>query len=117
MKQQLLILLLLLIPPAIYAQTDTSKIDIPMKQGKINYEQIVTVKAATRNKAIQWLVKQFPNNKAELLEKTTGAISGEGSFKIPVNPNGNYYWLKFKVDIAVHDAITQSASTIFTRNR
>jgi hypothetical protein len=106
--KRILIFLLLIIPPAIYAQTDTARVDIPMKQGKVNYEEMVTVtrkstEAAARNKAVQWLAKQFPNNNVALLKKTTGVVSGEGIFKVPVNPNGNYFWLKFKVDIVVTD--------------
>jgi hypothetical protein len=108
MKQQLFVLLLLFVPLANYAQGGTPDLDIPMKQGKINYEQTVIVnnkssEIAARNKAIQWLVKQFSNSKVALLKKMTGTVSGEGIFKIPVNPNGNYFWLKFKINIAVTD--------------
>ncbi|MDB5127341.1 hypothetical protein [Mucilaginibacter sp.] len=108
MKRQLFVMLLLLVPLVNYAQTDTAKLNMPLKKGKINYEETVTVSSksseiAARNKAIQWLVKQFPNNKVALLKKRTGAISGEGTFKVNVNPSGNYFWLKFKVDIAVAD--------------
>jgi hypothetical protein len=108
MKRQLFVMLLLLVTLANYAQTDTAKLKIPLKKGKINYEETVTVSSKSsetvaRDKAIQWLVKKFPNNKVALLKKMTGVISGEGLFKVDVNPNGNYFWLRFKVDIAVMD--------------
>jgi hypothetical protein len=109
MKRQLFVILLLFVPLVNYAKTDSAKLDIPLKKGKINYEETVTVNSKStatgaRNKAIQWLVKKFPNNKVALLKKMRGVISGEGIFKVSVNPNGNYFWLKFKIDIAVGDA-------------
>jgi hypothetical protein len=108
MRRQLFVLLLLFVPLVNYAQMDTAKLNIPLKKGKISYEETVTVSSksteiAARNKAIQWLVKKFPNNKVALLKKMTGAISGEGIFKVNVNPNGNYFWLKFKINIVVPD--------------
>ncbi|RYU91889.1 hypothetical protein EWM62_00140 [Mucilaginibacter terrigena] len=107
MKRQLFILLLLLVPPVVYAQTDTAKLDIPMQGGMINYEAKALIKsrsvAAARDKAIQWMVKHFPANKTAAIKKRTDVIIGEGIFRVNVNRNGNYFWLKFEIDITMEN--------------
>lgn len=105
---KLLLILLMLIPLANYAQKDTIKIDIPMKKGKIFYEETVTAKTAGKtelyNNASQWFLKTFPDQqKSSVFNKDAGTISGTGIFKVITSASGNYYWLRFKIEITVSD--------------
>jgi hypothetical protein len=113
----LLFTLYMLIPLANYAQQDTAKISIPMKNGKINYEQAFTTnkgKGEVFAHAEKWFAKTFPDEppKLYLSDKNTGEIKGIGMFKVITSDLGNYYWLKFDVNIK----ITDSGYAIVTNN-
>jgi hypothetical protein len=106
---KLLCALLILVPVVNYAQTDTAKIDIPMKKGKINYEKAYIAnkgvnKAELYKRAEKWFQKVFPDQPGNsTANKETGVINGTGKFKVITSTSGNYYWLKFNVDIVVSD--------------
>ena len=107
--KKLLLIIFMLCPLANYAQKDTIKIDIPMKKGKINYEESYTAtkgltKAELYNRASKWFLKTFPGQqKGSTFNKETGAVNGTGIFKVITSTSGNYYWLRFNVDITVSD--------------
>jgi hypothetical protein len=86
----------MLMPLANYAQQDTAKIPIPMKQGKIFYQET------------------FPDEPTAFYtaDKNAGLIKGVGMFKVITSQTGNYYWLKFDVNIIVAD----NGCTITTAN-
>jgi hypothetical protein len=102
-------LFLMLVPLVNYAQTDAAKIYIPMKKGKINYEKAYIAnkginKAELYNRAEKWFQKVFPDQPGNsAANKETGEINGIGKFKIITSASGNYYWLRFNVDIVVSD--------------
>jgi hypothetical protein len=113
----LLFTLYMLIPLANYAQQDTAKISIPMKNGKINYEQGFTTNKGKDEvfvRAEKWFAKTFPDEPPKLYssDKNTGEIKGIGMFKVITSTTGNYYWLKFDVNIRV----AESGYTIVTNN-
>jgi hypothetical protein len=106
--RQLLFTLCMLMPLLNYAQQDTTQIPIPMKKGKINYEQTFTSpksKIEVFDRAEKWFAKNFPDEPQQLYtaDKNTGQIKGVGMFKVITSTTGNYYWLKFDVNIGVSD--------------
>ncbi|WP_183556991.1 DUF4468 domain-containing protein [Mucilaginibacter sp. SP1R1] len=106
---KLLISLLVLLPLVNYAQTDTARINIPMKNGKVNYATVChndrhRNKAQIYEQVAQWFKRKFSNQQAAgTFDKEAGVISGSGLFKIITSTSGNYYWLRFNVNITVSD--------------
>jgi hypothetical protein len=107
----------MLMPLANYAQQDTAKIPIPMKQGKIFYQETFSSskdKSTAFDLAEKWFAKTFPDEPTAFYtaDKNAGLIKGVGMFKVITSQTGNYYWLKFDVNIIVAD----NGCTITTAN-
>lgn len=112
---KLLFILLMLVPLVNYAQQDTSKINIPMKKGKIFYAATYPLnnkisKAETIARAKQWLTKTYPDQ-LQTIGETANEINGTGLFKVVTTTKGNYYWLRFSINIAVSDSGYTIAAT------
>ena len=77
------------------AQIDTTRIDIPMKDGKIFYEGIVETPNLTKvdlyNNAKQWFVDYFKSSKDVIQneDKDQGRIVGKGIIFISRKDNGS----------------------------
>lgn len=105
--KNLLIAFCLFLPFAVFAQLDTSKPAIPMKNGKVWYEATYAGAgnvsgAQVYAKALAWLKATYPEfRNAIITNKADGVIVGKGIFKVPVNVNGNYYWLRPVIYITV----------------
>ena len=87
-----------------------SKIDFPMKNGKVFYEKAYKLSPALQKeelfkRALKWFKEDFLNTQKIKLsaDKTTGKITGMGIYKIITADNGNYYLTRFKIDIQVND--------------
>lgn len=98
----------MLLPLINYAQQDTSTIHLPMKNGKITYEQSYPTNKSRDeifSLAEKWFAKTFPDEPQQLYsaDKKSGQIKGVGMFKVITGSKGNYYWLKFDVIISVTD--------------
>jgi len=98
----------LTLPSIVFAQADTTKIDIPMKKGKVNYENIsknIAGKAELFKRARHWFSTVFPDQSEgkAVIDEQAGIINGIGLFKVITSDSGNYYWLKFNVAIAITD--------------
>lgn len=111
--KHILIALCLYLPFGAGAQVDTSKPVIPMAHGKICYTQTFAIaghtKDAVYNKALHWLTTTYPAYKNKVIvNKAAGTIQGTGIFKVPVNANGNYYWLRPAITIVT----TEDSCTI-----
>ncbi|MHB8209377.1 DUF4468 domain-containing protein [Mucilaginibacter sp.] len=97
-----------------------SKIDIPMKKGKVFYEKSYELNPALQQdvlfkRALKWFKQDFPNTKKIKLSayKTTGEITGTGIFKIITADNGNYYFMRFGIVIRVHNGGYTFTATSF----
>ncbi|GAA3992047.1 DUF4468 domain-containing protein [Mucilaginibacter dorajii] len=113
----LFIIAWMLLPLVNYAQQDTSTIHLPMKNGKITYEQSYPTNKSRDevfSLAEQWFAQTFPDEPQNLYsaDKKGGQIKGVGMFKVITSSTGNYYWLKFDVTIL----ITDGGYTITTGN-
>src|ERR1700712_5858907 len=117
MKQQysrtktLLLMIALVIPSVVYAQKDIYKIPIPQKGRVVNYTDTCKFnKGASKtqifDKAVNWVSLSFKGNELgiESTDKAAGQIKGRGIFKIITSDSGNYYWLKFNINITVTDS-------------
>lgn len=111
MLKKLLLFAGMLMPFICAAQVDTSKIPIPMKNGIVYYEKSYELNASLPKQvhfknAVNWFKTSFSDigGDIRITDEKSGEISGRGVLKIKVNPNGNYYWLRFDVDIALGDS-------------
>jgi hypothetical protein len=99
---------LILFSLSVLAQT--SKIDIPMKKGKVYYEKSYRVNENLQQdelykRALKWFKQDFPNTQKIKIsaDKTTGEITGTGIFKIITSSTGNYYFMRFAISIKVYN--------------
>jgi hypothetical protein len=99
---------LILFSLSVLAQT--VKIDIPMKKGKAYYEKSYRVNENLQQdelykRALKWFKQDFPNTQKINIsaDKTTGEISGTGIFKIITSSTGNYYFMRFAINIKVYN--------------
>ena len=111
MLKKLLLFAGVLMPFICVAQTDTSKIPIPMKNGIVYYEKSYGLNASLKkeeqfNNALNWFKTSFSNmgGSIKTASPQSAEIAGTGVFKVKVNQNGNYYWLRFDVDISLSDS-------------
>ncbi|SDT00434.1 protein of unknown function [Mucilaginibacter mallensis] len=89
----------------------TSKIDIPMKKGKVYYERSYRISDSSQQnelfkRAEKWFKQDFPNTQKIKIsaDKTTGEITGTGIFKIVTSNTGNYYFMRFAITIKVYNS-------------
>jgi hypothetical protein len=97
-----------------------SKIDIPMKNGKVFYEKSYELNPALQKgilfkRALRWFKQDFPSTQKikPSADKTTGEITGTGIFKIVTSDNGNYYFMRFSIDIQVRNGGYTFTATSF----
>jgi len=95
---------------SLHTLAQTSKIDIPMKKGKVYYEKSYNLSDSTQQnelfkRAEKWFKQDFPNTQKIKLsaDKTTGEITGTGIFKILTSNTGNYYFMRFAIAIKVYN--------------
>jgi hypothetical protein len=88
----------------------TSRIDIPMKKGKVYYEKSYRVNEGLQQdelykRALKWFKQDFPHTQKIKIstDKTTGEITGTGIFKITTSSTGNYYFMRFAISIKVYN--------------
>src|ERR1700676_355516 len=108
--KNLLLFYFLLISLLSNAQSDTSKIPIPMKNGIVYYEKIYNPgnnlkKDELYSRALLWFTTTFRDseNSIKTSDKDAGRLIATGAFKIITSESGNYYWLKPVIDITVTD--------------
>jgi hypothetical protein len=102
---------LLLFPALGFSQTTNFKIPIPVKNRLVYYADTCRFSksqshASSVNKAITWVSSTFKGEGSGLVsaDKASGFIKGKGMFKIITSDSGNYYWLKFNINITVTDS-------------
>ncbi|PWU05056.1 MAG: hypothetical protein C5B52_00385 [Bacteroidetes bacterium] len=85
-----------------FSQNDSTKIVIPMKDGKVFYERSIgtsQIENLTKTKAgfTEWSKHSFPDSKESVVkaDKEKNMVFGTGVFKIVTSESGNYYWMKF----------------------
>jgi hypothetical protein len=109
--KKLVIAALILFPEMIMAQNDTQPLTMQMRDGKIYFDNTYSLDAKLKkeelfSRASNWLkdVFSYPEKSIDISDDKKGEISGTGIFKIVTSSSGNYYWIRFKVNIIVHNA-------------
>jgi hypothetical protein len=111
MLKKLFILLLVLLPCISMAQGRSLPIIMQMRNGKIYFDNAYSLSANLKkdelyNRALNWFKNAFPypDKNINITDNKNGEISGTGVFKIITSNSGHYYWMKFTVNIVVHNA-------------
>src|SRR6185312_2072476 len=109
--KKLVIAALVLLPGIVIAQSDTQPLTMQMRDGKIYFDNTYSLDAKLKkdelySRASNWLKDAFPypEKSIDLSDDKKGELSGTGIFKIVTSNSGNYYWIRFKVSIIVHNA-------------
>ncbi|MDB5016686.1 MAG: hypothetical protein JWQ84_1518 [Mucilaginibacter sp.] len=105
------------------APAQVSKIDIPMKKGKVYYEKNYELSPGLQQqelykRVLKWFKQDAQSAKkiTTSSDKNTGEIIGTGLFKIVTGSTGNYYLVRFVIDIKVHKGgYTFSASGFYEK--
>jgi Domain of unknown function (DUF4468) with TBP-like fold len=100
----------LLISQLTNAQSDTSRIHIPMKNGIVFYEKTYILDNSLKkdelySRALLWFTTTFGDSEKTIKtsDKDAGTLIATGAFKVITSESGNYYWLKPVIDITVKD--------------
>jgi len=87
-----------------------SEIAIPMKNGKVYYEESYQPNSSLKqqvlfSRVLVWFKQDFPNTEKIKIsdDNKTGEISGSVIFKIVTSGTGNYYFVRFAINIKVYD--------------
>jgi len=102
---------LILLPGMVIAQSDTTPLTMQMRDGKIYFDNTYSLDAKLKkedlfSRASTWFKDAFlyPEKSIDVSDDKKGEISGTGIFKIVTSSSGNYYWIRFRVNIIVHNA-------------
>jgi hypothetical protein len=111
MIKKLIIIVLSLLPYLCIAQSDTQPVIMQMRNGKVYFDNAYSLNAGVKkdelfNRAANWLkgAFQYSDKSIDVTDAKKGEIAGTGVFKIITSATGHYYWLKFAVNIVVHNA-------------
>jgi hypothetical protein len=109
--KKLVIIYLLTLPCMAMAQSSASTVMMQMRSGKIYFDNTYSLDAKLKkdelfNRASDWFKASFPYPEKSITttDDKKGEISGTGVFKIITSNSGHYYWIKFTVNIIVHNA-------------
>jgi len=101
---------ILLIFFSVNALAQKSDIAIPMKNGKVYYEKSYDLNKNLKqerlfNHILSWFKQDSPNTEKIKIsaDKQTGEIAASGIFKIVTSSTGNYYLVRFAINIKVYD--------------
>jgi hypothetical protein len=109
--KKLLIIYLLTLPCMAMAQSNASPVMMQMRNGKIYFDNTYSLDSKLKKEALlarasDWFKTSFPYPEKDITgtDAKKGEISGTGVFKIITSNSGHYYWIKFTVNIIVHNA-------------
>jgi Domain of unknown function (DUF4468) with TBP-like fold len=110
MYLKLLPVFLVIFFSSLYCEAQSSVIVIPMKKGKVSYDTSYILNAGLQkkelfNRCLKWFKDTSENIKKAIRssDEKSGEIIGNGLFKIITSNTGNYYWIRFIIDIKVHN--------------
>jgi hypothetical protein len=111
MLKKLFLIVLILLPCIGMAQNNAAPVMMQMRNGKIYFDNTYALNTTLKkeelyNRALDWFKGSFPypDKSITTTDDKKGEISGTGIFKIVTSPSGHYYWIRFTVNIAVHNA-------------
>jgi hypothetical protein len=111
MLKKLFLIVLILSPFLGIAQSNTRPVMMQMRNGKVYFDNTYALNANLKkeelfNRASNWLKGAFPyaDKSISTGDDKKNDISGTGVFKIITSNSGHYYWIRFTVNIIVHNA-------------
>ncbi|MDB5024552.1 MAG: hypothetical protein JWP78_2307 [Mucilaginibacter sp.] len=112
MLKKMIAVALILLPCMAMAQNNNQPVMMQMRDGKIYFDNTYALNAGLKKdelfaRALNWFKSSFPypDKSINAADDQKGEISGTGVFKIiTANPEGHYYWIRFTVNIVVHNA-------------
>ena len=111
MLKKLLIIFLILPPVFCMAQDSTLPVMMQMRNGKIYFDNAYAINPNLKkdelfSRALNWFKASFPypDKSIDVTDDKKGEIDGTGVFKIITSNSGHYFWMKFTVQFAVHNA-------------
>jgi hypothetical protein len=107
MMKKLLFLCLLLMPAMGMAQGSTSPILLQMRNGKVYFDNVYALnptfkKANLYNKVQGWF--KGDEKTATATNEKKGEVIGTYTTRVNIGNTGNYYFVRFVVDVIVYDA-------------
>jgi hypothetical protein len=109
--KKLIIAAFIILPRAVMAQGDAHPLMMQMRDGKIYFDNTYSLDAKLKkdelfNRASAWFKDAFPypEKSIDISDNKKGEISGTSIFKIVTSTSGNYYWIRCRVDIIIHNA-------------
>src|ERR1700741_4355656 len=109
--KKLFIAALVLLPGMVMAQSDPQPLTMQMRDGKIYFDNTYSLDAKLEkeelfSRASNWFKDAFPypDKSIDISDDKKGELSGTCIFKIVTINSGNYCWIRFKVNIIVHNA-------------
>jgi hypothetical protein len=93
------------------AQNNAVPVMMQMRNGKIYFDNAYALKTGLKkeelfNRALNWFKGSFPypDKSISIADDKKGEIEGTGIYKIITSNTGRYYWIRFALNIKVHDA-------------
>ncbi len=81
-----------------------------MKKGKVSYDTSYVLNPDLKkedlfSRCLKWFKDTSANNKKYIRssDDKSGEVIGDGLFKITTSSTGNYYWIRFVIDIKIHN--------------
>jgi hypothetical protein len=110
MIKKLVVIALALLPCMAMAQA-ARPLMMQMRNGKIYFDNTYSLDAKLKkeelfSRASEWFKAAFPypDKSITTSDEKKGELVGTGIFKIVTSSSGHYYWLRFTVEIVVHNA-------------
>lgn len=111
MIRKLFALSFIILPLAGIAQSGTRPLVMQMRNGKIYFDNAYALSPSLKkeelfNRATEWLKAAFdyPEKTVDITDLKKGEVAGTGGYKIITSQSGHYFWLRFRIDIVVHNA-------------
>jgi hypothetical protein len=111
MLKKLVFVSLLVLPFISMAQNNAVPVMMQMRNGKIYFDNAYALKPGLKkeelfNRALNWFKGSFPypDKSISIADDKNGEIDGTGIFKIIISNTGHYYWIRFALNITVHNA-------------
>ncbi len=107
MIKKLLFLCILLMPLMAIAQGNTSPILLQMRSGKVYFDNVYALnptfkKADLYTKALNWF--KGDEKTMTVANEKKGEVVGTYTTRVNIGNTGNYYFVRFVVDVIVYDA-------------
>lgn len=109
MMKKLVFLSFLLLPLTVIAQGSASPILLQMRNGKVYFDNVYALnptfkKADLFNKTLEWFKRNESVASITIASEKKGEIMGAYITRVNIGNTGNYYLVRFAVNVIIYDA-------------